>query len=170
MAVNGVTGPVGVGQWIAYTYNNYQNLYRQYIIDELDKLDFMECVWRNFKFVAELLISKSTKDMSDEDIVIACNNNEKQKKLQIGKDRYGNKMIFKCTKEVVKYIGEKPIATLRKDQNINDRLDKVFEDRYYFNNINIDTETKLFIDTFLLYAPRGSKTNFVTDNSDNSIS
>lgn len=147
VAVDNTTGPVGIGQWIAYTYSNYKKLYSTYVNDELDKLDFMERVWRNFKFVAELLISKSTKDMSDEQIVKKCNSDPKQKKVQIGKDRNGKTMIFDCNLDVVKFIADKPIGTLRKDQNIQDRLNKIYEDRNYFNNVVPDNEITTFIDT-----------------------
>lgn len=134
-----ITGKVGLGQWIDYTYRNYERLYNLYIENELSKLDFNEALWTNFVFVADKLIKFTPEEMSTEDIVKACNSDPELKKL------HKKRPELKCTEDIVYAIGQKAINTLR-NAKVQANLDKIQDSREYYNNLDVPTEIVNFVE------------------------
>lgn len=139
IATGKITGRVGIGQWIDFTYKNYSALYQKYINAELDKLAWQEAIWTNFRFVADMLIKYDPSEKSDEDIAKECNADPAMKKIHKAHPE------LKCTVDIVHAIGQKAINTLR-NAKPEDYLQKVYDRRDYFNNINISDEIVAFVD------------------------
>lgn len=134
-----ITGRVGLYQWIDFTYQNYTSLYKKYIAGELAKLDYQEAVWTNFEFVAEQLIKYKQDEKSDQQICDECNNDSNMKKI------HANNPSLLCTVDIVRSIGQKSINVLRTSK-AQEHLDKIRDMKYYFNNMNIDSEIDQFVE------------------------
>jgi len=138
ISTGAITGRVGIGQWLNFTYNNYKKLYKEYISDELSKLEFQEALWTNFEFVADKLIHYKPEEMSDKQVCDACN---KDKKLAAIHKKHPE---LKCTLDIVHAIGQKAINTLR-NADSQSHLDKIYEDRKYFKGIKVEDEIVSFV-------------------------
>ena len=128
IATEKVTGKVGIYDWVNFTYNNYKNLYKQFIDSELKRLYDELLSWKYFREIVDLLLDKKKK-WTDEEIVEEINKKSKKHKISVSN---------------VEWVGSKPYNTIRNSEP-KDKIAKIEELHQYYKTLNIDDQIKTFI-------------------------